>query len=149
MMIHSKNIDFDLFVFLESPGQVPLPKGPRGPGIGFDQLQRLLDTVLRESAEGRGFVLVLIQRLQNGFSYVPAGFLRTSHILFEAPRAVLLSVFSISVLVDVFNNSSGLFPEVIKVFLLEPEVFWVLGGGRNLYDLGVFAEGTALNRGRG
>ena len=72
-----------------------------------------------------------------------------SHILFEAPRAVLLSIFSTSVLVDVSDDSSGLLSKVIKVFLLEPEVFWVLDDGRNVYNLGVFAECTALNGARG
>jgi len=145
--MHSKNIDFGFFGFLASPGQVPLVKGSRGPSIGFGQFQRLLDTVLRESAHGRGFVLV--QRLQNRFSDVPAGFLRMSHILFEAPRAVLLSIFSTSILVDVSDDSSGLLPKVVKVFLLEPEVFWVLGDGWNVSNLGIFAECTALNRARG
>lgn len=69
------------------------------------------------------------------------------HVLFEAPGAILLSVFPASVLVHIVDDPLGLFPEVIKVIFLVPEVSIVPGegyGGLKVYDHNVFAKGTTL-----
>jgi len=125
------------FVGLSPPGQDFLAEGTRF-RFGFGHLVRLVAT------EGCGFVLV--QRPQNGLSKILAVLLCAGHILLEAPGAVLFPVFTAAVLVNVVDDSLGLLPEVVKVFLLVPEALPGEGcGGWNVNDLWVFEERATLH----